>query len=147
MAVQGPSLTGRPCNQSSTITQTRLLRMKHANASAEACECFCIREILFRRLLRQKCKLSVEPAQLSRSPPSLLNALALRRSDRMYTICVYLAMRRSHPAAPRMAPRLQQEELSHPACRCRQATGHMRRRGLGSRRLRESERSKSPHQA
>jgi hypothetical protein len=45
-------------------------------------ECFCIREILFRRLLRQKCELSVEPAQLSRSPPSLLNALALRRSDR-----------------------------------------------------------------
>jgi len=45
-------------------------------------ECFCTREILFRRLLRQKCELSVEPAQLSRSPPSLLNALALRRSDR-----------------------------------------------------------------
>jgi len=45
-------------------------------------ECFCIREILFRRLLRQICELSVEPAQLSCSPPSLLNALALRRSDR-----------------------------------------------------------------
>ena len=105
-------------------------------------ECFCIREILFRRLLRQKCELSVEPAQLSRSPPSLLNAFALRRSDRVNTICVYRAMRRSRPAAPRMEPRLQQEELSHPSCRC-QATGHMRRRGLGRRRLRESERSKS----
>ena len=32
-------------------------------------ECFGICEILFRRLLRPKCELSVEPAQGSRSPP------------------------------------------------------------------------------
>ena len=32
-------------------------------------ECFAICEILFRRLLRQKCELSVEPVQSSGSPP------------------------------------------------------------------------------
>jgi len=81
MAVQGPSRAGRPCRQSRTITQTQPPlppRSRRLNVG----ECLCICEILFRRLLRQKCELSVEPAQLSRSPPSLLNALALRRSDR-----------------------------------------------------------------
>jgi hypothetical protein len=190
MAVQGPSRAGRPCRQSRTISQTR---PPTSNRRLNVGECFCIREILFRTQCRAGSTLSLSV------PPSLLNALALRRSDRSYqfhpprheyglvppayggtgrqtrgagtacarkvgtsaheearwrtvrreqefkhctTICVYRAMRRSRPAAPRMVPRLQQEELSHPACRCR-ATGHMRRRGLGKRRVRESEKSKS----
>jgi hypothetical protein len=166
-----------------------------ANASASE-------QILFRRLLSQKCELRVEPAQLPRSPPSLLNALALRRSDRSdqfhpplheyglvppahrgtgrptrgaarpahektersaheetrwrtvqefkhwTTICVYRAMRRSRPAAPRMAPRLQQEELSHLACRF-QGTGHLRRRvgEEAATRVREKQERVSPHLA
>ena len=75
MAVQGPSRAGRPCRQSRTITQTRTpTRSRRLNVG----ECFCIREILFRTQCRAGSTLSLSV------PPSLLNALALRRSDRSY---------------------------------------------------------------